>query len=185
MLRLPHMQLSTSCPKLLVYMKTNLDKASFISCTFQFSYKSDSNRYVGLCFKTTHSSWSSRQLSSQFQKRQWLSQAMESPVHLPPSPKQTNRLHRDMHWSPFFFPKHMKKGYLLWHSLKATTYTWQNLLLVSIFNYDNSHFWCAIQSAGRMLLIASTNDRGHTGWKMTPNAQAPGPLENFHYYPSM
>lgn len=68
MLRLPHMQLSTSCPKLLVCMKTNLDKASFISCTFQFSYKSDSNRCVGLCFKATHSSWRSRQLSSQFQK---------------------------------------------------------------------------------------------------------------------
>lgn len=103
-------------------------------------------------------------------KRQWLSQAMESLVHLLPSPEQTNQLHCDTHWSPFFFPKHMKKGYLLWHNLKAATYTWQNLLLVSIFNYDNSHFWCGIQSAGGMLLIASTNDRGHTGWKMTPNA---------------
>ena len=102
-------------------------------------------------------------------KRRWLSGAGASPACLPPSPQLPNQLHCDTHWSPLFFPKYVKKGYLLWRNLKAATYTWQNSLLVSIFNY-NRNFWCAMQSAGGMLL-ASTNDRGHTGRKMTPNAQ--------------
>lgn len=75
----------------------------------------------------------------------------------------------DMHSSPFFFPTYIK-GYLLWHNLKAAIYTWQNSLLVSIFNYDKSNFLRAIQSAGGMLLIASTNKRTH--WtENDPNAQ--------------
>lgn len=103
-------------------------------------------------------------------KRWWLSRAVESPARPPPSSQLPNQLHCDMHSSPFFFPTYIK-GYLLWHNLKAAVYTWQNSLLVSIFNYDKSNFWCSIQSAGGMLLIASTNDTGHTGQKMTPNAQ--------------
>lgn len=93
---------------------------------------------------------------------------MESPGRPPPSPQLPHQLHGHMHWSPFFFPKSIKMGYFLWHNLKATIFIWQNSLLVSIFN-DISSFWCDIRSAGGMLLIASTNDRGYTGWKMTPN----------------